>query len=83
MRMGRTTVNATLLAIVLSLPWLAVSADSKSGKQSSQAAQAAKSESDAHAKAKADPSQYVGSETCKTCHEDIYKLFDAKPSSSE
>jgi DmsE family decaheme c-type cytochrome len=79
MRMGRTTVNATLLAIVLSLPWLAVSADSKSGKQSSQAAQAAKSESDAHAKAKADPSQYVGSETCKTCHEDIYKLFDASP----
>ncbi len=27
----------------------------------------------------ADPSQYVGSETCKTCHEDIYKTFETSP----
>ncbi|HXM95254.1 MAG TPA: DmsE family decaheme c-type cytochrome, partial [Candidatus Dormibacteraeota bacterium] len=26
-----------------------------------------------------DPSQYVGAETCKTCHEDMYKNFEATP----
>jgi DmsE family decaheme c-type cytochrome len=26
-----------------------------------------------------DPSQYVGAETCKTCHEDIYKNFETTP----
>jgi DmsE family decaheme c-type cytochrome len=26
-----------------------------------------------------DPSLYVGSETCKTCHEDIYKNFETTP----
>jgi len=26
-----------------------------------------------------DASQYVGSDTCKTCHEDIYKNFEATP----
>ncbi len=26
-----------------------------------------------------DPSLYVGAETCKTCHEDIYKNFEATP----
>ncbi len=26
-----------------------------------------------------DASQYVGSDTCKTCHEDIYKNFEASP----
>lgn len=27
----------------------------------------------------ADASQYVGADTCKTCHEDIYKSFEATP----
>src|SRR6478672_3558609 len=27
----------------------------------------------------ADPSQYVGTDTCKTCHEDIGKTFDKGP----
>ena len=27
----------------------------------------------------ADPSQYVGSETCKTCHEDMFKSFEKGP----
>jgi DmsE family decaheme c-type cytochrome len=26
-----------------------------------------------------EPSQYVGAETCKTCHEDIYKNFETTP----
>src|SRR5579864_5875663 len=26
-----------------------------------------------------DPTQYVGSETCKTCHEDIFKNFEKTP----
>ena len=26
-----------------------------------------------------DPSLYVGAETCKTCHEDIYKNFETTP----
>src|SRR5262249_7406715 len=27
----------------------------------------------------ADPSQYVGTDTCKTCHEDIGKTYDRGP----
>jgi DmsE family decaheme c-type cytochrome len=33
----------------------------------------------ADAASKADPSQYVGSETCATCHEELEKSFDAGP----
>ena len=31
------------------------------------------------AAASKDTSQYVGSDTCKTCHEDIYKNFETTP----
>ena len=34
---------------------------------------------DAPAPASKDSSQYVGSETCKTCHEDIFKSFETTP----
>ena len=41
-----------------------------------------KKKSDQHAGAvysKVDPSQYVGSDTCKTCHEDIAKTHERGP----
>ncbi len=50
--------------------------DQQKGKKNASAENIAPQEADYH---KVDPSQYVGSDTCKTCHEDMGKSFDRGP----
>jgi len=52
------------------------SGDQKKEKKQDASANLAPQDSDYH---KVDPSQYVGSDTCKTCHEDVGKSFDQGP----
>jgi DmsE family decaheme c-type cytochrome len=66
---------AVLLASTL--PSLLSASDKKTPAKKDQTQAAPQNLAATHAKI--DPSQYVGSETCKTCHEDIYKVFDAGP----
>ncbi len=51
----------------------------KSGKQKKKASGDEKSSKYAEATHSADPSQYVGTDTCKTCHEDQAKSYDKGP----
>src|SRR4051812_45313958 len=69
-------LRAFVLVLCLSFPWLQSSADSKHDKQQAQAKKQDAAASKVPAK-KADPKDYVGTETCTTCHEDIHKIFAA------
>ncbi len=59
------TGAAVVGLILLTATWLAASPQEKSTAASKGAS--------------ADPSNYVGADTCKTCHEDIYKNFETTP----
>ena len=67
--------------LILALPLLVAILPSVAGSQEAKpkatpAAQASSAGKPSPAK---DPSQYVGAETCKACHEDIYKNFETTP----
>lgn len=68
-------------ALVLALPFLVAILPSVAGSQEakSKPAPAAQSSSASKPSPAKDQSQYIGAETCKTCHEDIYKGFEATP----
>ncbi|HEV2960799.1 MAG TPA: cytochrome c3 family protein [Candidatus Angelobacter sp.] len=54
----------------------AKNSDSQKDKKNSSSENIAPQESEYH---KVDPSQYVGADTCKACHEDVGKIFDKGP----
>src|SRR6516225_11370068 len=61
---GRSAILALMSALLFALPAVA-------GRE--------KTEKTKPAPAAFDASQYVGSDTCKTCHEDAYKTFETTP----
>ncbi len=73
-----SVIVATILAIV-TVTMLGVAGQGESGKEKSKA-----SAQSSQGKPASDPSQYVGAETCKTCHEDMpvkdfYKHYESSP----
>src|SRR5215468_602045 len=84
---GKVFTRSCIVAVLtLGLVTLGVAGSKKQGANPETAAQAGKAD---QAKEKAgkskeshvavDPSQYVGAETCKTCHEDVAKGYDKGP----
>jgi DmsE family decaheme c-type cytochrome len=70
--------HTLVFTLALSLPFLlAFSKDKQNEKSGDKPATEKQDTSPSHAKA--DPMKYVGTETCKTCHEDIHKTFEAGP----
>src|ERR1041385_7257306 len=75
-----------VLVFTLGLVTLAIAGPKKQGVGLGAPAQAGKADQSKEKTGKSkeshvavDPSQYVGAETCKTCHEDVAKGYDKGP----
>lgn len=64
------------IVVAVTLPLLIAATQST---QPSKNAQQSKKTETKPSHPKADPMQYVGTETCKTCHDDIHKKFESSP----
>src|SRR5579884_45716 len=87
---GRTTIQKLFVLLILLLGVVTLGI-AKAGEQDidKQSGAAASNKADGKQKSKkltgaethpaVDPSQYVGAETCKACHEDVAKGYDKGP----
>src|SRR6185369_9692667 len=85
-RMLARTLERWLLGTVLVLslaPWCVAAKDpqgsDKTDSAKAKTSQPADKKSSNSTHEKIDPSQYVGAETCKTCHEDAARGYDKGP----